>query len=185
MAEGVNIIEELFADSDSDGEENFEGFDLEELETSRNAQNNLDDRNYVLDENSFLKSAWRHSVYYYYHKARNTQYFASWHLGDGLGVYRWPQCRYKRRFYKSHSRLSKITTGNRCRNIKTMQNVTVARGFGPFRIWPPEVSALFRFGPGGFGPHIWKCLFFANFFLYSFYPCFQITSDEVQNYVWR
>ena len=26
MAEGVNIIEELFADSDSDGEENFEGF---------------------------------------------------------------------------------------------------------------------------------------------------------------
>ena len=43
----------MFADSDSDGEENFEGFDLEELETSRNAQNNLDDRNYnVLDENS-------------------------------------------------------------------------------------------------------------------------------------
>ena len=39
--------------SDSDGEENFDGFDLEELETSRNAQNNLDDRNYnVLDENS-------------------------------------------------------------------------------------------------------------------------------------
>ena len=26
-------------------------------------------------------------------------------------------------FYKSHSRLSKITTGNRCRNIRTMQNV--------------------------------------------------------------
>ena len=24
---------------------------------------------------------------------------------------------------KSHSRLSKITTGNRCRNIRTMQNV--------------------------------------------------------------
>ena len=36
----------------------------------------------------------------------------------------WPQCRYKRRFYKSHSRLSKIMTGNRCRNIRTMQNVT-------------------------------------------------------------
>ena len=53
MAEGVNIIEELFADSDSDGEGNFEGFDLEELETSRDAQNNLDDRNYVLDENSW------------------------------------------------------------------------------------------------------------------------------------
>ena len=72
----------------------------------------------------FLKSAWRHSVYYYYDKARNTPYFASWHSGDSLGVYRWPQCRYKRRFYKSHSRLSKITTGNRCRNIRTMQNVT-------------------------------------------------------------
>ena len=72
----------------------------------------------------FLKSAWRHSVYDYYDKTRNTPYFASWHLGDSLGVYRWPQCRYKRRFYKSHSRLSKITTGNRCRNIRTMQNVT-------------------------------------------------------------
>ena len=69
----------------------------------------------------FLKSAWRHSVYYYYDKARNTPYFASWYLGDSLGVYRWPQCRYKRRFYKYHSRLSKI---NRCRNIRTMQNVT-------------------------------------------------------------
>ena len=72
----------------------------------------------------FLKSAWRHSVYYYYDKARNTPYFASWHFGDSLGVYRWPQCRYKRRFCKSHSRLSKITTGNRCRNMRTMQNVT-------------------------------------------------------------
>ena len=72
----------------------------------------------------FLKSAWRHSVYYYYDKARNTPYFASWHLGDSLGVYRWPQCRYKRRFYKSHNRLWKITLGNRCRNIRTMQNVT-------------------------------------------------------------
>ena len=72
----------------------------------------------------FLKSAWRHNVYDYYDKARNTPYFASWHLGDSLGVYRWPQCRYKRRFYKSHSRLSKNTTGNRCRNIRTMQNVT-------------------------------------------------------------
>ena len=46
MAEGVNIIEELFADSDSDGEENFEGFDLHELETSRNAQNNLEIRTF-------------------------------------------------------------------------------------------------------------------------------------------
>ena len=72
----------------------------------------------------FLKLAWRHSVYYYYDKARNTPYFASWHLGDSLGVYRWFQCRYKWRFYKSHSRLSKITTGNRCRNIRIMQNVT-------------------------------------------------------------
>ena len=78
----------------------------------------------ILEHWSFLKSAWRHSVYYYYDKARNTPYFPSWHLGDSLGVYRWPQCRYKRRFYKSHSRLSKITTGNRCRNIRTMQNVT-------------------------------------------------------------
>ena len=68
---------------------------------------------------SFLKSAWRQSVYYYYDKARNTPYFASWHLGDSLGVYCWRQCRYKRRFYKFHSRLSNITTGNRCRNIKT------------------------------------------------------------------
>ena len=72
---------------------------------------------------SFLKSAWRHSVYYHYDKVRNTPYFASWHLGDSLGVYCWPQCRYNRRFYKSHSRLSKITTGNRCRKIRTMQNV--------------------------------------------------------------
>ena len=47
MAEGIRIIEEFL-----DGEENFEGFDLEDLETSRNAQNNLDDRNNnVLDEN--------------------------------------------------------------------------------------------------------------------------------------
>ena len=56
----------------------------------------------------------------------------------------------------------------------------VARGFGPFRIWPPEVSAFFRFGPGGFGPHIYQnvIFFFANFFLYLFYPCFPITSDR-------
>ena len=111
----------------------------------------------------------------------------------------------------------------------------VARGFGPFRIWPPEVSAK-RFRPFSdiakvfttyqtflyfcrnlnmfikkklkyftrpkqispdlsgvsgdfriiclfmFGPHIWKCQFFANisfFFLCnSYYPCFQITSDR-------
>ena len=39
----------------------------------------------------FLKSAWRHSVYDYYDKARNTPYSASWHLGDSLGVYRWPE----------------------------------------------------------------------------------------------
>ena len=79
------------------------------------------------------KSAWRHSVYYYYDKARNTPYFASWHLGDSLGVYRWPQCRYKRMFYKSHSRLSKITTGNRCRNIRTMQNVTNRNLIDPYK----------------------------------------------------
>ena len=79
---------------------------------------------FALHDEAFLKSAWRHSVYYYYDKARNTPYFASWHLGDSLGVYRWPQCRYKRRFYKSNSRLSKITTGNRCRNIRTMHNMT-------------------------------------------------------------
>ena len=30
MAEGVNIIDEIFADSDSD-EETFEGFDLEDV----------------------------------------------------------------------------------------------------------------------------------------------------------
>ena len=40
--------------------------------------------------------------------------------------------------------------------------IAVARGFGPFRIWPPDVSALFHFGPGGFGPSIWKCRIFAN-----------------------
>ena len=56
MAEGVNITEELFADSDSNGEENFEGFDLEESETSRNAPNNLDDGKYnILDEKGFPK----------------------------------------------------------------------------------------------------------------------------------
>ena len=72
----------------------------------------------------FLKSAWRHGVIDFYDKARNTPYFAPWHFGDRLGVYRWPQCKYKTGFYKSHSRLSKITAGNRCRNIWTMQNVT-------------------------------------------------------------
>ena len=79
----------------------------------------------------FLKSAWRHSVYDYYDKARKTPYFASWHLGDSLGVHRWPQCRYKRRFYKSHSRLSKITTGYRCRNIRTKQNATIRNLIDP------------------------------------------------------
>ena len=72
----------------------------------------------------FLKSAWRHGVIDYYDKARSTPYFAPWHFGDRLGVYRWPQCKYRRGFYKSHSRLSKITAGNRCRNIWTMQNMT-------------------------------------------------------------
>ena len=43
-------------------------------------------------------------------------------------------------------------------------NIWVARGFGPFRIWPPEISALFHFGPGGFGPQILKCQIFANLF---------------------
>ena len=72
----------------------------------------------------FLKSAWRHSVIDYYDKARNTPYFAPWHFGDRLGVYRWPQCNYKKRFYKYHSRLSKIATGNRCRNRWTIQIMT-------------------------------------------------------------
>ena len=76
------------------------------------------------DINIFLKSAWRHSVINYYDKALNTPYFAPWQLRDKLGVYRWPQWKYKRRFYKSHSRLSKIKTGNECRNIWTMQNLT-------------------------------------------------------------
>ncbi|XP_062604100.1 piggyBac transposable element-derived protein 4-like [Saccostrea cucullata] len=35
MAERVNIIEELLADSESEGEENFEGFNLEDLEDSK------------------------------------------------------------------------------------------------------------------------------------------------------
>ena len=73
---------------------------------------------------TFLKSAWRHGIIDYYDKPRNTPYFAPWHFGERLGVYRWPQCKYKRGFYKSHSRLSKIMAGNRCRNIWTMQNVT-------------------------------------------------------------
>ena len=52
---------------------------------------------------------------------------------------------------------------------------SVARGFGPFRIWPPEVSALFHFGPGGFGPSIWKCRIFASLldfllFVLSLFP---------------
>ena len=51
----------------------------------------------------------------------------------------------------------------------------VARGFGPFRIWPPEVSAFFHFSPGGFGPSIWKCQIFANLldfllFVLSLFP---------------
>ena len=78
----------------------------------------------ISDHISFLKSAWRHGVIDYNDKARNTPYFAPWHFGDRLGVYRWPQCKYKRGFYKSQSRLSKITAGNRCRNISTMQKVT-------------------------------------------------------------
>ena len=71
-----------------------------------------------------LKSAWLNCVIDYYDKARNTPYFAPWHLGDKLGVYRWPQCNFKKRFYKSHGRLSKSTAGNRCRTRWTMQNVT-------------------------------------------------------------
>lgn len=31
MVDRDNIIEEIFVDSDSDGEDNFEGFDLEDL----------------------------------------------------------------------------------------------------------------------------------------------------------
>lgn len=45
--ERVNIIDELFADSDSEGEDNFEGFNLEDLEDFTN----VDESNYdVLDE---------------------------------------------------------------------------------------------------------------------------------------
>ena len=43
MADNVrNIFDEIFADSDSDGEENFEGFDLEDfgpVEIERNQDN--------------------------------------------------------------------------------------------------------------------------------------------------
>ena len=75
----------------------------------------------------FLKSAWRYSVIGYYDKTRNTPYFAPWQLRDvRIGVYRWTQCKYKMRFYKSHSRFSKITTGYRCRNIWTMQTWQIA-----------------------------------------------------------
>ena len=81
-------------------------------------------RPYCIREKVFLKSVWHHSVIDYYDKAQNTPYFEPWQLGEKLGVYRWPQCNYKKRFYKSHSRLSKITTGNRCRNRWTMQNLT-------------------------------------------------------------
>ena len=39
-------------------------------------------------------------------------------------VYRWPQCNHNKRFCKSHDRLSKITTGNRCQGRWTLQNLT-------------------------------------------------------------
>ena len=61
----------------------------------------------------FLKSVWRHSVTDYYNKVRNTPYFVPWHLGDKLGVYPWPQCKHKKRFYKSHSKLSNIVAAFR------------------------------------------------------------------------
>ena len=53
-----------------------------------------------------------------------------WHLGYKLGVYRWPQCNFKKRFYKYHSRLSKITSGNRCR-IDGRGNAGKSRGQSP------------------------------------------------------
>ena len=40
-----------------------------------------------------------------------------------------------------------------------------ARGFGPFPVRPQEVSALSRFGPGGFGPNIkFSVFFFINMY---------------------
>ena len=46
------------------------------------------------ESTTFFKSGWRHSVIDLYDKDRNSPYFAPWHLGDKLGVYRWPQCNY-------------------------------------------------------------------------------------------
>lgn len=47
MAERVNVIEELFADSDNEGEDNFEGYNLEDIEEFTN----VDETNYnALDE---------------------------------------------------------------------------------------------------------------------------------------
>lgn len=56
MAERVDIIEELFADSDSEGEDNFEGFNLEDIEDFTS----VDETNYdVLDEQQW-KEGVRH-----------------------------------------------------------------------------------------------------------------------------
>ena len=52
----------------------------------------------------------------------------------------------------------------------------VARGFGPFRIWPPEASAQ-RFRPFSSSAPIYeKCQFLPIFLFFScnsYYPCFQ------------
>lgn len=53
MADRDNIIEEIFADSDSDGEDNFEGFDLEDLNTTE-----LDDESIHANYNVLNSELW-------------------------------------------------------------------------------------------------------------------------------
>ena len=85
---------------------------------------------YIENNSNFCQSEWN----FVSQNLRTDTFQELWCiLGDSLGVYRWPQCRYKRRFYKSHSRLLKITTGNRCRNIRTMQNVTNRNLIDPYK----------------------------------------------------
>ena len=57
-----------------------------------------------------------------------------WHLGERLGVYRWPQCNFNKRFCKCHDRWSKITTGNRCKGRWTLQNLTNLNLLDPNRL---------------------------------------------------
>lgn len=53
MADRDNIIEEIFADSDSDGEDNFEDFDLEDLNTTE-----LDDESIHANYNVLNSELW-------------------------------------------------------------------------------------------------------------------------------